>query len=80
MNLFLHKGRHIVVSKDAAPDDGSVQVAWVALSPTVSGANKRGRRPNFSRGVPVKELTPLAVSDVSELVLADAERTVAQMS
>ena len=80
MNLFLHKGRNIVVAKEAVPDDGVAMVSWVALSPTVAGTSKRGRRPNFSRPVSVKELAPLAVSDVSELVLADAEAAVSKMS
>lgn len=77
MHLFIHKGRNIVVAKDAAPEEGTVRVAWLGLNPKLEGTAKRGRHPNYTRGVPAKELEPLATSDVSDTLLADAEKHLA---
>jgi mRNA-degrading endonuclease toxin of MazEF toxin-antitoxin module len=49
MHLFVHKGRHVVVSRTELPETGEVLVTHVTVAPTVSGAAKRGRKPAYDK-------------------------------
>lgn len=68
MHLFLHKGRHIVVSETEKPESGEISVRWVALVSTVSGTAKRGRRPNYKKPIPVSELVELDENEATDAV------------
>lgn len=76
MHLYVHKDRHIVVSQTEKPEDGTLQVAWVALSPTVDGVKKRGRHPNYEKPVSVADLAPYE-GDVADTL---RERAVAVLA
>ncbi len=80
MFMYVHKNRSIVVSKEAVPEEGMAMVAFVALSPTLSGRSKRGRRADYSKGVSVKDLVALPSTDVSDTIREDAEKIAANMA
>lgn len=80
MHLFVHKDRHIVVSDAEKPEEGTLQVAWVALASSIEGAKKRGRRPNYDKPVPVADLAPLAESDVTDTVRETATAVLAKVA
>lgn len=81
MRLLLHKGRHIVVSQlsddtDSLDGQETIQVAWAALTDKVEGSKRRGKRPDYSKPVPVSELELLDHSSVSERVFELAQKGV----
>ncbi len=81
MHLYLHKGRHVVVSRtEVGTETGAeVRVARVGLAPGVEGAKKRGRHPNYEKPVLVAELTPVQSTELSEETLRHAEALVAAL-
>lgn len=79
MHLFVHKERHIVISRTDLPETGEVLVAHVSVAPNVPGASRRGRKPSYNKvpaKVKVAELTPFT-GDLTEVVKAHAESQLA---
>lgn len=73
--LFLHKGRHVVAATGDEVE-GKLPVKWVGLYPTVEGVSKRGRRPRYTTGVDVTELTEITDQDVvAQFATAPASET-----
>lgn len=80
MFLYVHKGRHVVVSNTDVSqlDGGEVSVARVGFAPEVSGVARRGRPPTYSKPVPVAELAPVSVDEVGEDMVKLAETLMAE--
>jgi hypothetical protein len=80
MHLYIHKGRHVVVSQTEKPEEGELQVSWVALAPTVTSVKKRGRRPDYKKPIPVADLAPVNQDDLSQTVNETATAVLAQVA